>query len=136
MGTRDDGVRVELVLAGSRLLRLEVRSGGWLLRGGVVGDEAIWRRGDEERTERAHGFLGSSPAFVVALAALGPGRRRLVMVADSALATRVVDQQWTQPHPGSWHVDDLATGERAAWTLDDDVVTGGPDVELATLTRP
>ena len=109
-----------------------MRSGGWLLRGGVVGDEAIWRRGDEERAEHAHGFLTSSPASVLALSRLGPGRRRLVAVEGPALSTRVVDQQWSQPSAGSWQVDDLATGERAAWTVAGEVVLTGPGV---TLTR-
>ena len=136
--------RVDLVLDGTRVLRLEVQSAGWVLRGGVVGPDAIWRRGEEERTERAHGFTGSSPAYAIALSRLGAGRRRLVRIGDPVLATQVVDQQWTlagaDQRDGlpvdTWHVDDLATGQRNVLHLAGDVVLAADGVRLAELEGP
>jgi hypothetical protein len=128
--------RIDLLLdAVGRTLRLEVTAGGWLLRGGVVGAEALWRRGDEERSEQAHGFTGTSPAYAVAAtrlaaAAGGSARLRLVAVHDSALATSTVDQSWRRDGPGQWAVDDLATGERRQLQVRDDLVLAGPGLAL------
>jgi hypothetical protein len=127
--------RIDLLLdPAGRALRLEVVAGGWLLRGGVVGDEAIWRRGDEEHVERAHGFTGTSPAYAIAatrlLADTGAARLRLVAVHDGALATGTVDQSWTRRGPATWEVDDLATGERRRWAIEDDVVVEGSGLTL------
>ncbi|HEU0102853.1 MAG TPA: hypothetical protein VFR07_11095, partial [Mycobacteriales bacterium] len=45
--------RLDVVLdATGAPVRVQVETGGWALRGGVVGDEAWWRRGDDERRER------------------------------------------------------------------------------------
>jgi hypothetical protein len=127
--------RVELLVdAVGRVVRLEVTAAGWLLRGGVVGPEALWRRGDEERSEQAHGFTGSSPAYAVVatrLAAAGTGRLRLVAVHDGVLATVTVDQSWS-PAGDGWECSDLATGERGRWQLADGIVVAGPGL---TLTR-
>ena len=126
--------RVELLVdPAGRVIRLELTAGGWLLRGGVVGPEALWRRGEEERSEQAHGFTGTSPAFAVAASRLtGSGRSlRLVAVHDAALATSVVDQAWT-PVTGGWESADLATGERGRWTIEHGVVRTGPGVTLTT----
>jgi hypothetical protein len=143
--------RIDLVLdAAGRTLRLEVEAGGWQLRGGAVGDRLLWRRGEEERSERAHAFTGSSPAYAVALSRLAPGVRRLVLVADPVLATRTVDESWTQGPVEDrdglrvvrWQADDLATGERRVLHLAGDVVLDAPGVRLLeldgppTLTRP
>jgi hypothetical protein len=98
--------------------RLHVEGGGWVLRGGCVGDAVLWRRGDEEGEAVALGFAGASPAYDVAVALrlrleVGESRRvRLVEVTQPVLATRLVDRQWSHPAQGRWVVDDLATGER------------------------
>ena len=124
--------RIDLLVdLGGRILRLEVSAGDWLLRGGVVGPEAIWRRGGEERSERAHGFTGTSPAYVVVAARLGPGQRRFVAVHDAALATSTVDQEWTGAG-ADWECSDLATGDHGRWRLSGGVVTAGPGLTLTT----
>jgi hypothetical protein len=131
--------RIDLLAdGGGRILRLEVSAGGWLLRGGVVGAEALWRRGDEERSEQAHGFTGTSPAYAIAAtrlaaAAGGSARLRLVAVHDSALATSTVDQAWRRDGPGQWTVDDLATGERRQLEVRDDVVIAAPGIALTQI---
>src|SRR5687767_15130413 len=55
-----------------RCVRVVASYGGWTLRGGVVGPEALWIRdpGGSEDSERAAGFTGASPAFLVATARL------------------------------------------------------------------
>ena len=147
VGTREDPSsgaalgRIDLVLQAGGGARLEVTAGTWTLRGGVVGDEVLWRRGEEERTERGHGFTGPSPSYAVVLARLGAGARRLVEVTEPVLATRVVEQRWS--HVGqevrhgltvdSWQVDDAATGTRAVLHLAGDVVLSAPGVRLLEL---
>ncbi len=125
--------RIELLIdALGQVVRLELAAGGWLLRGGVVGPEALWRRGEQERSEQAHGFTGTSPAYVVAstrLAAAGTGHQRLIAVHDGALATSTVDQAWAVANDG-WDSTDLATGERARWRVEDGVVVVGQGVHL------
>jgi hypothetical protein len=102
-----------------RQVRVEFRSGGWVLRGGVTGRETTWVRtaaeapgsgagggrpgtgsvGGERSTEAA-GFAGVSPGLLVAAARLlglapgGRARLRAVAVSGDALATRVVEQGW------------------------------------------
>lgn len=141
VGSREDPVSaaalgtIELLAdAAGRILRLEVTAGGWLLRGGVVGPEALWRRGDEERSASAHGFAGSSPSYAVIASRLAATREqlRLVAVHDAALATSTVDRAWTAAG-GGWESTDLATGERGLWRIEDGVVITGPGV---TLTAP
>jgi hypothetical protein len=126
--------RIELLADDTgRLGRLEMTAGGWLLRGGVVGPEALWRRGGEERSEQAHAFTGSSPAFAVVCSRLaGAGRQlRLVAVHDASLATSTVDQLWA-PAGSGWESTDLSTGERAHWVIDGGVVRQGRGVTLTT----
>jgi hypothetical protein len=125
--------RIELLVdAGGRVLRLEVAVGGWMLRGGVVGPEALWRRGYEERSAAAHGFTGSSPSYAVVACRLAASREqlRLVAVHDSSLATSTVDQAWTAAGGGGWDSTDLATGERGRWRVEDGVVVTGPGLTL------
>lgn len=125
--------RIELLVdAAGRITRLEVTAGGWQLRGGVVGPDALWRRGDEEHSIGAHGFTGTSPAFAIAsarLASSGVERQRLVAVADEVLATLTVDQTWTRAGDG-WGSTDLATGGGGRWRIAGDVVRAGPGVRL------
>ena len=102
-------------------VRLHVEAGGWVLRGGTVGPEVLWRRtgaaGDQapEQQAVADGFTGQSPAYalgLLTLLAVGEVRRlRLVAVTEPVLATRLVDEQWTRT-PTGVIVDDLSTGER------------------------
>ena len=109
--------RLELVVAPA--VRLHVEAGGWVLRGGVVGREVLWRRGSEEHQAVADGFTGAGPAYALALRPLladGPRRLRLVEVTGPVLATRLVDQEWAAT-PGGVVVRDLATGERRTLTL-------------------
>lgn len=140
--------RVDLTLdAAGRAVRLLVTGGGWELRGGAAGPDVLWRRGEDERTERAAGFTGTSPAYAVAcvrLLALAVGDRRrvrLVAVTEPALATRVVDEGWTltgvDSHDGlevaRHEVADLTTGERRVVHLAGDVVVAADGVVLASL---
>ena len=114
------------------MLRLAVVSGAWELRGGAVGPDVVWRRGPDERTARAAGFTGPSPAYDVVVArrlALPVGqvrRLRLVEVTEPVLATRTVEVQWARAPDTQgterYDVTDLATGERRVVHLLDDLV--------------
>ena len=143
-----EGGRIELELAGATV-RLHVEGGGWVLRGAAAGGEAVWRRGEEERTAVADGFTGSSPGLLVACARLAQARPaqarlQLVEVTEPVLATRTTTQAWTSlgtaEHDGvavdSWQVGDLATGERRTVRLAGDVVVQAPGTRLTALTRP
>lgn len=104
-----------------RQIRLEVRSAGVRLRGGVTGREVTWVRLPErgapptplvdiwlaaagtvgrEESERAVGFAGRSPALTIATARLldlpllGRARVRLVALGEPTLGTQVVDEGW------------------------------------------
>ncbi|WP_457034201.1 hypothetical protein [Kitasatospora sp. P5_F3] len=152
----------------SRPLRLELRSGGWLVRGGAV-DGVTWvrtaadgagqRPGEHaaeaaEGHDRAHGFTGSSPAFLIATARmlrLQPGsssRVRLVAFTDPVLAPRTLDQGWllesVQTHETDsgplqveqYQVADLETGEQQIVHLAGDVVLAASGIELEELESP
>jgi len=146
--------------ATGRQIRVEVRAGGWTVRGGVVGEETVWVRtgpsgedGGEDAT-RAVGFTGRSPGFLVAVArlvGLRPGassRVRLVSLADPATAPPTVDVTWSlttvEEHPTEggplpverYETADLAGGRRAVVHLVGDVVVDAPGIELETLDRP
>jgi hypothetical protein len=123
--------------------RLHVEAGGWVLRGAASGGQALWQRGELERTAAADGFTGTSPGFLVAGARLPPGLRHLVEVTEPVLATRTTSQQWnalgSQEHQGvlvdAWQVDDLATGERRTVRLAGEVVVEAAGVRLTHLAR-
>lgn len=144
---------------GGRQVRVALAAGGWSLRGGVAGPSVLWVRSSPadpgaERSERAAGFAGDSPGFLVAAARLlrlTPGSRsrlRLVLVSGPALATRVVTQEWslagTTSHPtelgplpvARYRVADLDTGSVSDVHLAGDVVLAAPGVELAELRSP
>ena len=114
------------------VVRLVVARAGWELRGGVVGPDVIWRRGEQPMSARADGFTGPSPAYDVAVArqlGLGIGqtrRLRLVEVTEPLAATRTVDAQWARVPDvlgtERYEVDDLATGERRVVHLLGDVL--------------
>ncbi|MQA84012.1 MAG: hypothetical protein GEV03_05100 [Streptosporangiales bacterium] len=144
-----------------RQIRLVMRSGGWLARGGVAGHEVLWLRAREEtgtetaeHAERAAGFVGRSPAFLVAVARmleLEPGTGsdvRLVRLAEPALAALTVRERWvlaeTTVHQTDieplrverYEVADLATGEGRTIHLAGDVVLAAPGIELDDLDNP
>jgi hypothetical protein len=155
VGERSDGLRTDLVVDTRwRQIRVELAGPEWRIRGGVTGRDLVWVRGGSEHQERAVGFLGESPAFLVALSRtldLRPGEGtavRLVQVTGTALATLTVDRRWrlagvtpyetgTDPLPvARYEVTDLATGEGYPVHLAGDVVLDAPGIELAELETP
>jgi hypothetical protein len=99
-----------------RQLRVELRAGGWLLRGGLTGGGCVWvRRADpaavggggpggpgrpvEQAMPGTVGFRSESPAFLVAVARLvsvagSPLRLPLAAVSLPALAVLRSEQAW------------------------------------------
>lgn len=144
-----------------RQLRVAVVVGEWSVRGGVSGPDLLWVRrpatdallaGTPEHRERASGFTGVSPAFLLATAATVPRngdpiRVRLVMLSD-VLGPRRLDQQWrltgTQTHSGdlgavdvsAYELTDLDTAERSAVHIAGDVVLAAASMGLAALDSP
>lgn len=144
VATRTDGLALDLAVdAAWRPVRL-VASGSAELRGGAVGPDLLWRRGDDEHAATAAGFTGDSPAFAVVTArmlALDVGataRVRLVRLSH-ALGALTVEQGWgrTPDVEGveRYEAADLATGERRTVHLAGDVVVDATDVDLLSLTR-
>ncbi|EST38039.1 hypothetical protein N566_09640 [Streptomycetaceae bacterium MP113-05] len=157
----DPAGSVDLTLdALGRTIRLELRSGGWRIRGAQM-DGVTWVRADpngahaQEGTAEAHGFTGTSPAFLVATARLlrlrqgaRATRTRLVSFAPPVLAPRTLDQSWrlasTEAHATDsdpltvWNhlVTDMDTGEEHPVHLAGDVVLAAPGVELEDLESP
>ena len=121
------------------------------LRGGVVGPDAVWVRGDEpERTVPAAGFTGRSPAFAIATARLLKldllERRRLALVdvgtglvVTEGWALVDVTEHETETVPlrvERYEVADLATAERRVVHLAGDVVLDAQGIELDDLESP
>lgn len=128
--TWDEPGRLHLRVDASGITtRLHVEGGGWVLRGGCVGNSVLWRRGEQEGEAVALGFTGADGAYDVATAlrlrlVVGARRRvRLVEVTEPVLATRLVDREWSRPTPDRWLVTDLATGERH--DVDPDTIVAG-----------
>lgn len=144
-----------------RQVRVEVRSGSWVVRGGPAGNEVVFARlpaGEiapgEEQVAKAVAITGRSPAFAITtsgLLALQPmDKRRLTLleVTEPSAGTRIVDQGWalvdvtehaTETEPlvvRRFEVADLATGDRQVWSIAGDVVLEGPHLELAELESP
>ena len=143
-----------------RQVRVQVTAGGWTLRGGLAGPEAVGVRapdgetGGDEQAATAAGFTGRSPAFAVATARLlGLGlldrrRVRLVGVTEPACVALPVDEGWalvdvtehdtdSGPLPVErYEVADLATAERRVVHLAGDVVLEAPGLELVALESP
>jgi hypothetical protein len=141
-------------------IRVEVRAGGWVVRGGVADGETVWVRtgasGEDagEGTAPAAGFTGRSPGFLVAVARLlglragTSSRVRLVALTDPALAPVPVEVAWSLtaveeyptgvgPRPVErYETADLASGQRAAVHLAGDVVLAATGVELDALDTP
>ena len=99
---------------------------GWAVRGGALGDEVLWVRGEQEHSAVAAGFTGSSPGFELATArllrlAVGETRRVvLVELTEPVGAARTVTRGWARtegPEAGvdRYEVADLDSGER--WVL-------------------
>jgi hypothetical protein len=144
-----------------RQLRVEVRAGSWVVRGGVAGAEVVYVRlpADElapgvEQQATAVAFTGRSPAFAVAtshllgLALMDKRRLALLEVTEPSAGTRIVEQGWaltdiaeheTETEPLAvrrYEVADLATGDRQVWSVAGDVVVEGPHLELVHLESP
>jgi hypothetical protein len=146
----------------SRPLRLELRHQGWQIRGGML-DGLSWVRSHQddpagrharEGSERAHAFMGRSPAFLIATARLlrlEPGastRLRLVQLTEPVLAPHTIDQGWTLEATDThatdsgpllverYRIADLGTGEESVVHLAGDVVLAAPGIELEQLESP
>ncbi|ROO89993.1 hypothetical protein EDD29_7706 [Actinocorallia herbida] len=137
-----------------RPARLVLTSGEWTLRGGCAGREVLWVRGGREHAAEAHGFLGESPGFLVAVARslrLEPGGTAdvpLVAVSGEVLATRRVVRRFTlravEAHETDlgalpvehWTSVDLDTAEETEFHLAGDVVVAAEGIELDSLESP
>jgi hypothetical protein len=141
-------------------IRVEVRAGGWVVRGGVADGETVWVRtgasGEDtgEDTAPAAGFTGRSPGFLVAVARLlglrtgTSSRVRLVALTEPALAPVPVEVAWSlstvEEYPTEvgplpverYQTADLASGQPAAVQLAGDVVLAATGVELDALDTP
>ncbi len=143
-----------------RQLRVSLTSGDWTLRGGRGGNDLLWVRRPagpgrdvpddvRELRQEAAGFMGESPAFLLAVSvlvgeAVEPVRLRLVRLTG-ALSARRVDEQWqlvdTAAHQGelgeltvsSYQRVDLETGEQSDLHVSGDVVLNAPGIELDQL---
>ncbi|MCW2776388.1 MAG: hypothetical protein JWN17_113 [Frankiales bacterium] len=143
VGTRPGWTLDLTVDAAWRPVRLLVVAGGVELRGGAVGPELVWRRGEVEHAAEAVGFTGDSPAFAVVTARQlrldvgGTARLRLVRLSP-ALGALTVDEGWGRTpdveEAERYEVADLASGERREVHLVGDVVVAATGVELASLT--
>ncbi|MEU5877326.1 hypothetical protein [Spirillospora sp. NPDC047279] len=161
VGQRSDGIRLDLVVDGRwRQIRMELVTPDWWIRGGVTGHDLDWVRaatGAETATEhgeRAAGFVGESPGFLVAVARfarLQVGEQtdvRLVRLGGPALSALTELWRWrlagvetheteTEPLPVErYEVTDLATGEVTMVHLAGDLVLDAPGIELTDLTTP
>ncbi len=128
-----------------RVRRLAADFDGWALRGGLVGDDVVWVRGDQEHSARAAGFTGDSPAFDIAVArllALEVGalvQVALVELSAPVGAARTVVHGWTRtpdPEPGvqRFEVADLQTADRWVVHLSGDVVVSREGARSAVLS--
>jgi hypothetical protein len=141
-------------------IRVEVRAGGWVVRGGVADGETVWVRtaasGEDagQDTAPAAGFTGRSPGFLVAVARLlrlhagASSPVRLIALTEPALAPVPVEVAWSlttvEEHPTQvgqlpverYQTTDLANGQRAAVQLAGDVVLAATGVELDALDTP
>lgn len=147
--TRDDGDAVDLTVdTAGRVVRLVSAHDGWSVRGGAVGAELLWTRGEDEHQARAAGFTGSSPSYDVAVArmlALEVGQSRrlaLVELTEPVGAALTVEHAWARTEGRDEGVDryevaDLATGERWVVHLAGEVLVareGSRPAQLLDLT--
>lgn len=163
VGECSDATRVDVAVDSRwRPARIELLAGGWRLRGGISGPDAVWLRaaadGMDDAVEHrtaAMGFITRSPALLIAtarslgLSAGSSARLRVVEVTEPVLATRTVDLDWTlheviehEAGDGTvlpvehYRLADVATGEGAELYLAGDVALSGPGVELHELASP
>jgi hypothetical protein len=156
VGERSDGVRTDLVVdARWAQIRVEVVTPSAWVRGGVTGREVAWvRAGATEHAERASGFLGEAPAFMIAVARslrLAEGGRtdvRLVDLRGPALPALTGVWRWRlveittyptdlAPLPVEhFEVTDLATAQAAEVRVAGDVLLAAPGIELTALQSP
>jgi hypothetical protein len=146
--------------ASGRQIRVELRAGDAVLRGGVASGKTRWVRSlasgkdSSEDTVSAAGFTGRSPGFLVAVArllSLGSGASshvRLVALTDPARTPQLVDVAWSltavEQHPTEvgplpvehYETAERASGRRAEVHLAGDVVLAASGVELDTLESP
>lgn len=129
-----------------RVVHLLADLDGWVVKGGSVGDDVLWVRGEAEHTATAAGFAGSSPAFDLAVArllrlAVGQTTKvTLVELTDPVGAARTVTHGWARtagPEPGvdRYEVADLATGERWVLHLAPEVLVSREGSRTAALTE-
>ncbi|TMR05575.1 hypothetical protein ETD83_06005 [Actinomadura soli] len=156
---RPDGVRTDLVVdARWRQIRVELLTPTWWVRGGVTGREVAWVRAaaetGTEHAERASGFVGESPGFLIAVARSleldenAQADVRLVQLSGPSLSPLTNTWRWrragtavyeteTEPLPVSqYEVTDLSTGEVESVHLAGDVVLSAPGIELTELESP
>jgi hypothetical protein len=134
-----------------RQLRVEIATGGWLVRGGLTADGFAWVRRPEDGTgeveehvEAAAGFTMTSggaaafasPAFLVcaarfaALAPEGQADLRLVGLTPPGLAATTVRQRWRLDGRTTHRSDGAEVLVDDFTVLDLDLGSGGP-VHLA-----
>ena len=154
--------RVDLTVdAQWRPVRVEVKSGGWVVKAGAVGGRIIYVRLPEgevapagEQATEAAAVTGRSPAFAIATSKLlqlqenDKRRIKLLAITEPSAGVQITDQGWaltaSETHEAEteplvvrrYEVADLATGERAAWSIAGDVVLEGPHLELIELESP
>jgi hypothetical protein len=149
VGSRQ-GDSLDLTLdAAGRCLRLLATFDGWVVRGGSVGGQLLWTRGEDEHVAAAAGFTGASPAFDLATARLlglhvGEARQvALVELTDPVGAARTVTHAWlrtesAEPDVARYEVADLDTGERWVLHLSDGALVsreGSRAAHLVSLNR-
>lgn len=127
-----------------RVRRIVAVLDGWEIRGGAVGEEVLWVRGEDEHVAAAAGFTGLSPALDLAVArllALEVGQTAqvtLVELTEPVGAARTVTHGWARtagPEPGvdRYEVADLATAERWVLHLAAEVLVSREGVRPAVL---
>ena len=145
VGTRAGGDTVDLTVdMAGRTVRLLAQHDGWELRGGSVGEEVLWVRGEDEHRAAAAGFTGSSPAYDLATARMlglqvGQTRRvTLVEVSEPVAAARTVEHGWArtegpEPDVDRYEVADLQTGERWVLHLSGEILVSREGARTAAL---
>jgi hypothetical protein len=146
--------------ASGQQIRVEVRAGDWVVRGGVTRGETVWVRSlasgedSSEEAVQAAGFTGRSPGLLVAVArllGLGVGASshvRLVALTDPGRTPLLVEVAWSltavEQHPTEvgplpvehYETADLDSGRRGEVHLAGDVVLAATGVELDALESP
>ncbi len=125
--------------------RMVAEFDGWEVRGGAVGDDVLWVRGEQEHSAVAAGFTGDSPAFDLAVSRMlsleigATTQLTLVELTGPVGAARTVLHGWartTDPEDGvqRFEVADLATAERWVVHVAEQVVVSREGSRPAVLT--